>query len=135
MTEVKPHTRNIHCILIQWYKIWRRIDQMTFIREHSKGIVFHVFIQPRASKDMIVGIHGDRLKIKVAAPPVEGEANKRCIQFLAKRLSVPRSTLQIISGHNSRNKKILLKSEQAPPSPEEYTHLKQQIKRLIKQPT
>jgi uncharacterized protein (TIGR00251 family) len=107
---------------------------MLFIRKHSKGIVFQVFVQPRASKDMIVGFHGDRLKIKVAAPPVEGEANKRCIQFLAKCLSVPRSALQIISGHNSRNKKILLKSGQTPPSTEEYTYLKQQIRRLIKQP-
>ena len=105
---------------------------MAFIREHSKGIVLRVFIQPRASKDMIVGLYGDRLKIKVAAAPVEGEANKRCIQFLAKCLAVPRSTLQIISGHNSRNKNILLKSEQTPPSAEEYTHLKQQIRRLIK---
>ena len=106
---------------------------MTFIREHSKGIVFQVFIQPRASKDMIVGLHDDRLKIKVAAPPVDGEANKRCIQFLAKCLSVPRSTLQIISGHNSRKKRILLESAQTTPSIEEYTHLKQQIKRLMKQ--
>ena len=107
---------------------------MAFIREHSKGIVLEVFIQPRASKDMIVGIHGGRLKIKVAAPPVEGEANKRCIQFLAKCLSVPRSTLQILSGQNSRNKKILIKSAQTPPSTEEYTHLKQQINLLIKPP-
>jgi uncharacterized protein (TIGR00251 family) len=108
---------------------------MLFIREHTKGIVFHVFIQPRASKDMIVGLHGDRLKIKVAAPPVDGQANKRCIQFLAKCLSVPRSTLQILSGQNSRTKKILLKSEQTPPSADEYTHLKQQINRLIQHPT
>ena len=108
---------------------------MAFIREHSKGIVFQVFIQPRASKDVIVGLHGDRLKIKVAAPPVDGEANKRCIQFLAKCLAVPRSTLQIISGHNSRNKQVLLESEQTPPSTEEYTHLKQQINQLIKAST
>jgi uncharacterized protein len=105
---------------------------MQFIRETSEGIVFKIFLQPRASKDEIVGLHGDRLKIKVAAPPVEGEANKRCIQFLAKRLSVPRSTLQILSGHNSRNKIILLKSEKTPPAAEAYAHLKQQIHRIIK---
>jgi uncharacterized protein (TIGR00251 family) len=108
------------------------MNQMGLMRKTSEGIVFQVFIQPRASKDMIVGLHGDRLKIKIAAPPVEGEANKRCIQFLAKCLSVPRSTLQIISGHNSRNKSLLLKSNQTPPSAEEYTCLKQQIRRLIK---
>ena len=104
---------------------------MDFIREHARGILLQVFVQPRASKDLIVGPHGDRLKIKVAAPPVDGQANKRCIQFLAKCLSVPSSSLKIISGHNSRNKKILLKSEQTPPSAKEYTLLKQQIKRLL----
>jgi len=107
---------------------------MQFIRETSEGIVIRIFLQPRASKDDIVGLHGDRLKIKVAAPPVEGEANKRCVQFLAKRLSVPRSALQILSGHNSRNKQILLKSEKTPPTAEEYTHLKHLINRLIKSP-
>jgi uncharacterized protein (TIGR00251 family) len=108
------------------------MDQIKFMRKTSKGVLFQVFIQPRASKDMIVGLHGDRLKIKVAAPPIEGEANKRCIQFLAKCLSVPRSTLQIVSGHNSRNKTLLLKSEETPPSEQIFTHLKQQINQFIK---
>ena len=103
---------------------------MKFVRKHSRGILLQVFVQPRASKDSIVGLHGDRLKIKVAAPPVEGEANKRCIQFLANCLSVPRSRLEIISGHNSRSKSLLLKSEETPPTPEEYARLKQHIARL-----
>ena len=104
---------------------------MQCLSSHSRGVVLKVVIQPRSSKNMIVGLYGDRLKIKVTAPPVEGEANKRCIQFLAKCLSVPRSTLEIISGHNSRNKKILFKFEPSPPSAETSADLKQQIKRLI----
>jgi uncharacterized protein (TIGR00251 family) len=80
---------------------------------------------------MIVGLHGDSLKLKVTAPPVEGAANKMCIKFLAKRLSVSPASLEIISGHGGRTKKILLKSEQTPPSAEESRHLEQQIKRLI----
>jgi uncharacterized protein (TIGR00251 family) len=80
---------------------------------------------------MIVGLHGDSLKLKVTAPPVEGVANKMCVKFLAKRLSVSPSALEIISGHGSRTKKILLKSEQTPPSEEESRHLEQKIKRLI----
>ena len=104
---------------------------MKFLRENSRGILLQVVIQPRASKDMIVGLHGDRLKIRIAAPPVEGEANKRCIQFLAKCLSVPRSRLEIISGHSSRNKSLLIKSEKTPPTAEEYARLKQQIGRLL----
>ena len=104
---------------------------MDFIQKHAKGIVLRVFVQPRASKDMIVGPHGDRLKIKVAAPPVEGQANKRCIQFLAKWLSVPRSSLQIISGQNNRNKRILLKSDKSPAPPEEVDLIKQRIDKII----
>jgi uncharacterized protein (TIGR00251 family) len=107
---------------------------MAFMREHSKGIVFHVFIQPRSSKNMIVGRHGDSLKLKLTAPPVSGAANKMCVKFLAKHLSVSPSSLEIISGHASRTKKILLKSVHTPPTTEEYTQLKQQIKRLIEAP-
>jgi uncharacterized protein (TIGR00251 family) len=80
---------------------------------------------------MIVGLHGDSLKLKVTAPPVNEAANKMCVKFLAKRLSVSPSSLEIISGHASRTKKILLKSEQTPPSPEEHRHLEQRIKRLL----
>jgi len=116
-------------------KIQKRIDLMPFIREHSKGTLLQVFIQPRASKDMIVGLHGDRLKIKVAAPPVEGEANKRCIQFLAKCLSVPRSKLQIISGLNNRRKSLLIKSNQTPVPSNEMDRIKQRIALLLKNPS
>ena len=104
---------------------------MVFIREHPKGIVFKVFIQSRSSKNMIVGRHGDSLKVKVTAPPVDGAANKMCVRFLAKRLSVSPSSLEIISGHASRIKKILLKSEHAPPSAEESGYLEKLIKGLI----
>jgi uncharacterized protein (TIGR00251 family) len=109
-------------------------NNQIFMRKHSKGIVFQVIIQPRSSKNMIVGQHGDSLKLKLTAPPVSGAANKMCVKFLAKRLAVSPSSLEIISGHASRTKKILLKSVHTPPTTEEYTQLKQQIKRLIKAP-
>ena len=104
---------------------------MLFIQKHSRGILFKVFLQPRSSKNMIVGLHGDSLKLKVTAPPVDGAANKMCVKFLAECLSVSPSSLEIISGHGSRAKKILLKSEQTSPSAEESRHLEQQVKRLI----
>ena len=80
---------------------------------------------------MIVGLYGDSLKIKVAAPPVDGEANKACVKFLAKCLSVSPSSLEIMSGQNKRTKMILLKSKSAPPGATEYASLKQHIQRLI----
>lgn len=59
---------------------------------------------------MIAGQHGDALKIKLTAPPVNGAANKMCIQYLAKWLKVAKSSIEIISGHNSRTKRLLLRS-------------------------
>ena len=105
---------------------------MTFIGTHPHGIVFKVFIQPRSSKNMIVGLHGDCIKIKLTAPPVDGAANKMCVKFLAKHLAVSPTSLEILTGHNSRAKKVLIKSEQAPPSAEEYKHFKQRIEQLMK---
>ncbi|MBW1752297.1 MAG: DUF167 domain-containing protein, partial [Deltaproteobacteria bacterium] len=53
---------------------------MLDIQENSDGITFKVYIQPRSSKNMIAGLHGDALKIKLKAPPVDGAANKMCIE-------------------------------------------------------
>lgn len=105
---------------------------MLSMRENNRGIVFKVYVQPRSSKNMIAGLHANSLKVKVNAPPVDGAANRMCIKFLAKCLSVSPSSLEIIAGHNSRQKTILLKSRQTPPSAAEYTHLKQQINQLVK---
>ena len=105
---------------------------MLLIRKNPQGLTFKVLVQPRSSKNTIIGLHADGLKIKVTAPPVDGAANKMCVQFLAKRLSVSPSSLEIISGHNQRTKIILLKLQNTPPSAAEYAHLKQKINRLIK---
>jgi len=82
---------------------------MQFLKETSQGIVLKVFVQPRSAKNMIAGRHGDALKIKLTAPPVDGAANKMCIQYLAKFFKVPKSAIEIISGHNSRTKRLLLR--------------------------
>lgn len=82
-----------------------------FFQPHPEGFVLKVFILPRSSKNMLVGRHGDTLKIKLTAPPVEGAANKLCLKFLARRLGLPRSSLEIVSGHASRTKLILVRAE------------------------
>jgi uncharacterized protein (TIGR00251 family) len=82
---------------------------MKFLQEDSNGIILKVFIQPRSSKNMIAGQHGDTLKIKLTAPPVDDAANKMCIQYLAKCLKIPKSSIEIISGHTSRTKRLLLR--------------------------
>jgi len=103
---------------------------MISIRKNSRGVVFKVLVQPRSSQNMLVGLHNDALKVKLTAPPVNNAANRMIIQFLAKALSVPKSSLEIVSGHNSRKKQVLLHSIRAKISEEEYSRLKQLILNL-----
>lgn len=63
-------------------------------------------IHPRAKKDAITGEVGDALKLSLTAPPIDGRANEACIEFFAKLLKVPRSSVTIASGASSRNKVI-----------------------------
>lgn len=79
---------------------------MAAIHNSPAGATFAVKIHPRAKKNAITGELGDALKVALTAPPVEGKANEACIDFFAKLLSVPRSSVTIASGQNSRNKVI-----------------------------
>lgn len=69
-------------------------------------MTFKVYVQPRSSKNTIVGLHGDALKVKIKAPPVEGAANKMCIQYMAACLGLPKSCVEIISGQTGRTKQV-----------------------------
>jgi uncharacterized protein (TIGR00251 family) len=80
---------------------------------------------------MIVGLHGDALKIKLTAPPVDNAANAMCVKFLAKALSVPKSSIDIIAGHTSRNKQVLLKTGKDGITAKEYHRLEQLIENLV----
>ena len=104
---------------------------MLSIREHPQGITFKIFVQPRSAKNIIVGLHGKALKIKLTAPPVDNAANKMCIKFLAKSLGISKSQIQIIAGHTSRTKKILLRSGQSKITEKEYKNLKDAVQSLI----
>lgn len=72
----------------------------------SEGVVLIVHVQPKASKTEFVGIHGDALKFRVAAPPVEGAANAALCEHLAALFSVSKSGVTVLSGHTSRRKRI-----------------------------
>jgi uncharacterized protein len=79
---------------------------MINLNESPTGITFAVKVHPRARKNAITGQVGDALKIALTAPPVDGNANAACMDFLAKLLNAPRSSVTIASGQNSRNKVI-----------------------------
>ena len=76
------------------------------VRDSPSGVSFAVKIHPRAKKNAITGELGDALKVSLTTPPIEGRANEACIEFFAKLLNVPRSSVTIASGQGSRNKVI-----------------------------
>jgi uncharacterized protein (TIGR00251 family) len=76
------------------------------ILEAASGVTFTVSVHPRAKKNAITGEVGERLKLSLTAPPVEGRANHACIEFFADLLKVSRSSVTIASGQNSRQKVI-----------------------------
>ncbi len=79
---------------------------MIAIRETSKGLSFDVRVIPGASKNEVTGIQDGCLKVKLTAPPVEGKANRACVDFLAGLLGLRRSALAIASGEKSRKKTV-----------------------------
>ena len=79
---------------------------MISVYETVDGVSFAVRVHPRAKKNAITGELGDALKLSLTTPPVEGRANEACIEFFAKLLKVPRSSVTIASGLSSRNKVI-----------------------------
>jgi uncharacterized protein (TIGR00251 family) len=79
---------------------------MVPIQDTPAGATFSIKIHPRARKNAITGVLGDALKLSLTAPPVEGRANDACVEFLANLLNLPRSSVTIASGQNSRKKVI-----------------------------
>ncbi|MQL53157.1 hypothetical protein GFC01_13000 [Desulfofundulus thermobenzoicus] len=82
---------------------------MFFLKEEEGAVTFKVRVQPRAAKNELAGLYGDALRIRLTAPPVEGEANEACRDFLARWLRVPRSQVAILSGHTGRDKLVRVK--------------------------
>jgi len=76
------------------------------ITNAKQGAAFTVHVVPRASKNEIAGRMGDAIKVRLTAPPVEGQANKALIAFLAGQLHVHKSQVEIVAGETSRNKVI-----------------------------
>lgn len=79
-----------------------------WLKPHPKGSILSLHIQPGAKKSELVGEHGERLKVKIKAPPQDGEANLCLIQFLADLLKLPKAKVHLISGESSRQKLVLV---------------------------
>jgi len=79
-------------------------------RDVSDGCLFPVWVQPRSSKNQIVGEHEGALKIKLTSPPVEGEANQELCQYLARRLKIAKTRIKIEQGQANRHKLLHISS-------------------------
>lgn len=72
------------------------------------GVRISLFVQPKASKNEIVGPHNGALKIRITAPPVDGKANECIIEFLAKKIGIPKRQVEILKGETGRTKSVLI---------------------------
>ena len=79
-----------------------------FVKETKHGIILELHVQPKSSRNRLVGLYGQRLKIAIQAPPTNGKANKAIQQFLARLLHVPKSCITLKSGASSREKSFLI---------------------------
>lgn len=79
---------------------------MGWYRWEDGDLVLDLSIQPRGSKDEFVAPHGDRFKVRITAPPVDGKANAHLIKFLAKSFGVTKADVSLISGAHSRQKSL-----------------------------
>lgn len=81
---------------------------MPWLTDTPAGAVLNLRIVPRAAKNAIQGEHGDALKVRLCAPPVDGAANAALVEFLAETFALPRARVQLLSGATSRTKRVLL---------------------------
>ena len=77
-----------------------------FYNPTCQGYLLKLHVVPGSRKTAVAGLHGDRLKVKVAAPPEKGRANEELLEFLARSLKVPRQVVQLASGAASRAKVV-----------------------------
>jgi uncharacterized protein (TIGR00251 family) len=82
--------------MANWYR-WQGEDLLLVLR-----------VQPRASRDEIVGPHGDALKVRITAPPVDGKANAHLLRYLAEAFQVAPSAVKLVSGENGRDKRVVI---------------------------
>jgi uncharacterized protein len=79
-----------------------------YLHATEGGVEILLHVQPRASRTRVAGEHGGRLKLQVAAPPVDGEANQEVLSFLRERLGLPRRQIELVHGHTGRRKTVLV---------------------------
>lgn len=79
-------------------------------------LLLQLLIQPKASRDQIVGLHAEEIKVAITAPPVDGQANAHLIKYLAKQFKVAKGQVRVIRGELGRHKAVSIEGPRAIPS-------------------
>ncbi|ENM5741251.1 YggU family protein [Vibrio metoecus] len=88
---------------------------MAAVWREGNDLLLRLYIQPKASRDSIVGLHGEELKIAITAPPIDGKANAHLSKFLAKQCKVAKGSVVIEKGELGRHKQVrILQPSQIP---------------------
>jgi hypothetical protein len=84
------------------------MEDFVYLSERAGETFLCAYVQPRASRNEFSGAFRRRLKIRIDSPPIEGEANRKCIDFLAKTLGVSKSEIKLLKGGHSREKTFVI---------------------------
>ncbi|MCC2617559.1 DUF167 family protein [Aestuariibacter halophilus] len=76
------------------------------VQHRGDDLLLRCYVQPKASRDAWVGLHGNELKVAITAPPVDGKANQHLCKFIAKQFGVSKSAVSVVKGHTSRHKTL-----------------------------
>ena len=79
---------------------------MIGLREEADGVSFEVRVQPRSSRAEINGVHDGALRVRLTAPPVDGVANRQCIELFSRKMKIPKRAIRIASGAGARRKRL-----------------------------
>ncbi|EJK2098225.1 DUF167 family protein YggU [Vibrio cholerae] len=89
---------------------------MAAVWREGEDLLLRLYIQPKASRDSIVGLHGEELKVAITAPPIDGKANAHLSKYLAKQCKVAKGSVVIEKGELGRHKQVrILQPSQIPP--------------------
>ena len=79
---------------------------MRWLTDTKNGVVINVLATPRAARNQIQGLHGDAIKIRLKAPPVDGKANEALVDFLSEILGIPQRQITLVAGQTNRQKRL-----------------------------
>ncbi|WP_037383530.1 DUF167 family protein YggU [Serratia sp. DD3] len=89
---------------------------MSAVTPMPGALTIRLYIQPKASRDQIIGLHGDEIKVAITAPPVDGQANTHLVKFIAKQFRVAKSNVVIEKGELGRHKQLRIVNPQQIPA-------------------